>query len=252
MTASNTDWSLFNDVPEIAKCGAVELYERLVKPSGAALVVAPSGQGKIALCAIDYLPQSDSYVHFWRQLLSNIGVRLQDVRQRWLLPTAIASDTGYVWRYSTTSPPPANWYATGFDDSSWKNGHAGFGDDVPNSKPRTVWTDTPGDIYLRTHFTAAAGDRDSLNMMVHHDEDIEVYVNGTQIYHESGFIAQYKLVELSADARQAFHVGDNEVAVHCRQTAGGQYVDVGFVTGAAIQPSTKAAGHDLLLNGPQN
>ncbi|MDQ2687094.1 MAG: hypothetical protein M3Y28_04430, partial [Armatimonadota bacterium] len=248
LTASNTDWSLFNNVGEIAKCGAVVLYEHLEKPSGAALVAMPQGTGTVALSAIDYAPDSDAYVAFWRQLLSNVGIQLQPVRQKWLLPTAIQSDTGYVWRY-TTSKPAEDWTQSAFNDSGWQTGHAGFGDDVPNSRPRTPWhTD---DIWLRTTFEAAPDDIKDLKLMLHHDEDVEVSVNGTQIYHASGFVTQYQVIALSPDALKAFHAGKNTVAVHCHQVAGGQYVDVGFISGAAVRPSAAAQGHDLLLNGPQ-
>lgn len=248
LTAGNTDWALFNDNAETAKCGAVVLYEHLEKPSGAALVAMPQGPGLVALSTLDYVPDSDAYVAFWRQLLSNIGIRMQPVRQKWLLPTAVQSDTGYPWHY-TTDKPGNDWTQPPFNDHTWKTGPAGFGDDVPASRPRTPWhTD---DIWLRTEFAATAEDLKDLKLMVHHDEDVEVFVNGTQIYSAAGFVTQYQVVVLSPDALKAFHPGSNTVAVHCHQTAGGQYVDVGFVSGATIRPSAAPTGHDLLLNGPQ-
>jgi beta-galactosidase len=252
LTASNTDWSLFNDVGEIAKCGAVELYERLKKPSGDALIAMPEGPGRVVLSAIDYTPDSEAYVKFWRQLLSNTGLRMQPVRQKWLLPTAAVSDTGVLWHYATTPRPAGDWTQPGFDDSRWKTGHAGFGDDVPGGKWRTAWTDTPGDIWLRTDLEATAPDIDSLKIAIYHDEDVEVFVNGTQIFQESGFITQYKVVALSEQAQRVFHTGGNTIAVHCHQVAGGQYIDVGFLSGAAFRSSTTTPGQDLLLNGPQS
>ena len=248
LTAGNTDWALFNDVPEIAKCGAVVLYEHLEKPAGAALVTMPQGTGTVALSTLDYAPDSEAYVTFWRRLLSNVGLRLQPVRQKWLLPTAVQSATGYVWRY-TTDRPTDDWTKPEFDDRPWKTGPAGFGDDAPAGRPRTPWhTD---DIWLRTEFTATTDDLRDLKLLIHHDEDVEVSINGTPIYSAAGFVSQYQVVPLSADALKAFHAGKNTVAVHCHQTVGGQYVDVGFVSGAAVRPSTAATGHDLLLNGPQ-
>ena len=43
LAAGDTDWSLFNNRPECAKCGAIALYEQINKPNGAALVVLPYG-----------------------------------------------------------------------------------------------------------------------------------------------------------------------------------------------------------------
>ena len=251
LAAGSTDWSLFNDVSEVAKCGAVELYEHLDKPSGVALVTMRQGPGTVALSAIDYLPNSDAYVKFWRQLFSNVGIRMGAIRQKWLLPTALASDTGVLWRY-TTARPAGDWFGAFFDDNGWKTGHAGFGDDVPGSKPRTAWTDTPGDIWLRTDFDVASADMAALRMSIHHDEDVEVYVNGQQIFSEPGSLTQYETVSLSDEVRKVFRVGKNTVAVHCHQTIGGQYIDVGFLSGAAVRSSAAPQGHDLLLNGPQN
>ena len=74
--ASNTDWSLFNDSPEAAKCGAVVMYERLKKPPGAALVAWRVGPGALVVSAIDYLPATEGYGRFWRRLFTAMGVKL--------------------------------------------------------------------------------------------------------------------------------------------------------------------------------
>ncbi len=76
LRASNTDWSLFNEAPEHAKCAAVVLYEHLVKPSGAALVETAHGKNKLLLCSLDWRVASRSANTFWRRLLANAGIRL--------------------------------------------------------------------------------------------------------------------------------------------------------------------------------
>jgi beta-galactosidase len=76
LDASNTDWSLFNDQPENAKCAAVVLYEHLAKPSGAALVTLQQGEGAFAVSAMDCVPKSPANAMFWRTLFTNMGVHL--------------------------------------------------------------------------------------------------------------------------------------------------------------------------------
>jgi beta-galactosidase len=76
LKASNTDWSLFNDAPEHAKCAAVVLYEHMVKPSGAALVECDYGKGKLVLCTLDHRVATRSADAFWRRLLANMGLKL--------------------------------------------------------------------------------------------------------------------------------------------------------------------------------
>lgn len=68
LRASDTDWSLFNNAPEKAKCAAVLLGERLAKPSGAALVE----RGNLVLCSLDWRVGSK----FWRKLFTNMGIKL--------------------------------------------------------------------------------------------------------------------------------------------------------------------------------
>ena len=69
-SASQTDWSLFNDHPENRKCAQVVLYEYLQKPEGAALVTLPYGKGKLAVSSIDYKINTPETLGFWRDLCS--------------------------------------------------------------------------------------------------------------------------------------------------------------------------------------
>jgi hypothetical protein len=45
----------------------------------------------------------------------------------------------------------------------------------------------------------------------------------------SGFLVNYDVFPLSATGEAALKPGKNLVAIHCHQTVGGQYVDLGFV-----------------------
>ena len=76
LQAANTDWSLFNNVPEVAKCGALVLYEQMQKPSGVALVQVPLGQGQLTLCTIDPLIATRNANALWRKLFLVMGVKL--------------------------------------------------------------------------------------------------------------------------------------------------------------------------------
>lgn len=76
LEASATDWSLFNGAPENAKCAAVLLHERLIHPSGVALVTLPLHDGTVAVSSLDYLADSPAYTSLWRRLFANIGVRI--------------------------------------------------------------------------------------------------------------------------------------------------------------------------------
>jgi hypothetical protein len=133
-----------------------------------------------------------------------------------------------MWRF-TVNKPADGWNKSNFDDSGWKEGPAGFGTQgTPGAVVRTEWK-TP-DIWIRRPFdfpTVAFAD---LQFQIHHDEDVEIYVNGVLAATAKGYITDYELLPISSAANAALRPGDkNILAVHCHQTTGGQYIDVGIV-----------------------
>ena len=149
-----------------------------------------------------------------------------------VLPTS--QTTGQTWKYTTdTATATASWYASGFDDSSWQSGPAGFGTtDTPNAVVRTTWNTS--DIWLRQQFSVGALTPAVLNNLLFdcfHDEDCEIYLNGVLAGSASGYSTGYVLFGLT-DAGKAALVanGTNLIAVHCHQTTGGQDIDVGLVS----------------------
>ncbi|MCX5684167.1 MAG: glycoside hydrolase family 2, partial [Planctomycetota bacterium] len=138
-----------------------------------------------------------------------------------ILPSAEAAPV--AWRY-TTEKPAADWFAPAFDASSWKSGPAGFGAGI--NGVRTPWTTS--DIWLRQEFTLAEKPAAPLLRMFH-DEDVEVYLNGVPACRESGFLTSYDTFDISPAAAATLKPGKNVIAVHCRQTSGGQFIDLGIV-----------------------
>lgn len=145
---------------------------------------------------------------------------------------ATSEKTNQTWKY-TTAAPAADWFRSSFDDTGWKQGPGGFGKDAPgHGLIGTPWTDTPGDIWLRRTFNPGpltAAQIQNLVVRDYHDEDIDVYINGVKAYAAPGFISSYEYKPLSKEAKRSIKPNtENELAVHCHQTAGGQYIDVGL------------------------
>lgn len=131
------------------------------------------------------------------------------------------------WRY-TFEAPPSNWYQPEFDDAGWKQGPGGFGTPgTPGAVVRTQWNSS--DIWLRRTFTFEGPLPRRIELLIHHDEDAEVYLNGVRICQLGGYTTDYEQVDLGEDARRALKLGTNVLAVHCHQTTGGQYIDVGIL-----------------------
>jgi hypothetical protein len=142
-----------------------------------------------------------------------------------VVPTA--KDGPQTWRYTTTKPAE-DWNAPDFDDSDWKEGPSGFGTEgTPGAVVRTVWN-TP-DIWIRRTVSLPAGSKRGYALLLHHDEDARVFINGVPAAHVGGFTSDYDEYPISLDAIAALKTGDNVIAIHCTQTTGGQYIDAGLV-----------------------
>lgn len=129
------------------------------------------------------------------------------------------------WSYTHTAPA-GGWSNPSYDESQWQHGPGGFGTaGTPGGVVRTRWNTK--DIWLRKAFRV---DRvpERVSIDLHHDDEIEIYLNGRLVYEKQGFLIAYQRIMLPPEAAQALVVGDNVLAVHCHQTTGGQYVDVGL------------------------
>lgn len=139
-----------------------------------------------------------------------------------------ADQSPAMWRY-TTQRPAENWAQPGFDDSAWSSGPGGFGTrNTPGAEIGTTWNSR--DIWLRREIELAAGSWPHLEAWWHHDEDAEVYLNGVPALRAAGYTTDYDTAPLTAAGRAALKPGKNLIAIHCRQTGGGQYIDFGLVT----------------------
>lgn len=138
-----------------------------------------------------------------------------------------AQDEPAEWKY-TTERPADDWAKPEFDDSSWKTGKSGFGTEgTPGGAVNTKW-DT-ADIWLRREIEVSEEQMKDIDFIWHHDEAAQVYVNGALAarsgQHTTGYVEQ----RMREEGRKALKPGKNVIAVHCNQTTGGQYIDVGLI-----------------------
>jgi beta-galactosidase/beta-glucuronidase len=143
---------------------------------------------------------------------------------RTLAPTSV--EKPQTWRYTLEKPDGA-WTQPDFKDGEWKNGPGGFGTKgTPGTYVRTEWkTDN---IWLRREFTLGDEPLADVVLTMHHDDDVEVYVNGILTVKAEGYTTDYEEQPLPKEARQSLRPGRNVLAVHCLQKTGGQYIDLGL------------------------
>ncbi|HEX9794882.1 MAG TPA: glycoside hydrolase family 2 TIM barrel-domain containing protein, partial [Planctomycetota bacterium] len=140
---------------------------------------------------------------------------------------ATSQSVPQIWRY-TLQPPADGWERRGFDDGSWRTGRGGFGTEgTPGAVVGTTWSS--GEIWLRREVVIPDLPEDgTLALRIHHDERAQVYWNGALVADLDGYTSDYVFVPLTEADRAHFAAGSNTIAVRCRQTSGGQFLDLGL------------------------
>jgi beta-galactosidase len=160
----------------------------------------------------------------WLKPLSDLLLNTPDV----VKTTALAKtseDEPQAWRFVTESPA-TGWEKADFNDASWQQGKGGFGSrETPNANIGTEWT--TGDIWLRREFQAASDSKHPLVLRIFHDEDAEVFLNGTKIATTKGHVTSY--IDIAVMQKDVLKSGRNVLAIHCKQKTGGQFIDAGIL-----------------------
>ncbi|HWE03944.1 MAG TPA: glycoside hydrolase family 2 TIM barrel-domain containing protein [Tepidisphaeraceae bacterium] len=141
-----------------------------------------------------------------------------------IVPSAMQKSC--IWHY-TLEKPADDWFASTFDDSSWKQGAGGFGSHgTPGAVIGTEWTGR--DIWIRRTFDLPETKLHDPQLSLHHDDDAEVYLNGVLALKVSGYVGEYTSFEISPEVRATLKPGKNVIAIHCNQHSGGQFIDAGL------------------------
>ena len=131
------------------------------------------------------------------------------------------------WRF-TTNAPGENWMQPKFDDGAWLEGAAGFGSSTfTNRAVRTAWNEP--EIWLRREVTLERKDLRGLAVKCLHESDVEIYVNGVLAVKTGGRKQDYEELDLKPAAQKALRRGTNLIAVRCKQSKNGSFIDVGLV-----------------------
>ena len=131
--------------------------------------------------------------------------------------------------------PDTGWINTDYDASSWKTGEAPFSDN--SSMAKTSWTSD--DLYYRRTFDLEHTDLESLYLKLSHDDNVKAWINGVEIASIEGWQNSYKYIEVSKQALSTLKPSGNVLAIHIRNTAGGQFLDAGLVTEAKSENKTE-------------
>lgn len=146
----------------------------------------------------------------------------ETVSYKTILPSS--DEKAYDVKY-TENEPTGDWKASSYNANTWKSGTAPIGDDAKTAK--TIWKSH--DIWVRRNFTVAnPANFNELFLKLNHDDNIEVFLNGKQIYTKEGWTNDFQYIALKNN-KSALVAGQNVIAIHLLNTAGGRFLDFGIV-----------------------
>ena len=145
---------------------------------------------------------------------------------RSIIPTS--ETTPQIWSYRTAKPERTGFEKPDYDDSSWQKSEGGFGTrGTPGAVIQTIWNTS--EIWLRREILIPKILIKNPHLRIHHDEDVEIYLDGKLLLKRTGYTTGYVLIPIPKEGGKLLTPGKHTLAVHCKQTGGGQFVDVGIV-----------------------
>lgn len=169
---------------------------------------------------------------------------LGDQEESFITVLPASDEKAYTVKYVESSPA-SGWEKSGFADAAWKTGTAPFGD----GQATTQWRSK--DLWIRRTFNLTQTGFKNLKLKIMHDDDVEVYLNGKNIYSCQCFNGKFINVPVDAKILQK---GQNILAIHVRNNTGGQWLDAGLIYEkpvVAMQNVVNAKQTDVKLNATQ-
>lgn len=153
-----------------------------------------------------------------------------------LVGAAPDGDCASAWKY-TMEKPAKDWMTVSFNDHAWKTGAGAFGKKEGSEHfIRTLW-DTE-QIWLRKSFSCTHDELDKALLVMHHDDDVEVYLNGKPLISLDRWNDRYEAFDVTEAVCSAMKKGANMLAIHGRQHhGGGQFIDAALL----VSPKMKKA-----------
>jgi len=151
---------------------------------------------------------------------------LGDAEKAYKTVLAAGDEKAYHFTY-TEKTPATGWNLPGFKDVAWSSNPAPFGD--LSAQAATEWKSDQ--LWARRSFALNDGIPKVLYLKISHDDNVEVYLNGIEIFKKTGYTDQkYVYIPVKDEALKSLKKDNNVLAVYIKNTAGGQWLDLGLST----------------------
>lgn len=188
--------------------------------------------------------------HNFKYTMSNRGDSIRDGNGG-LFVAPKGSDMMWEGKFyrkeGTDMTGPSGWYKTDFDDSGWETKRFPIASEGTDAPYYSRWDGTNNVIFIRREFyidhDAAI---DTFRLYARHDDDYKVYLNGSQIDSENGWIGNYRTVSIQSSK---LNVGRNVLAIQVKQISGGAYFDCGIscVDGTSATVKITSGGWNIFI-----
>ncbi len=135
----------------------------------------------------------------------------------------LADERSAPLKYTETKPNDS-WTKQQFNDSAWKTGTGAVGSEA--SQAQTPWK--KDHIWIRKSFNLTKKIKNNLYLVIRHDDNATVYLNGEEVYNVQKFVGEFAYVPISDALKNKLKKGENFLAVHAENTGGPSFVDFGL------------------------
>ncbi|PRD49067.1 glutaminase [Sphingobacterium haloxyli] len=152
-------------------------------------------------------------------------------RYKTIIPETIENRKPLV-KYMETQAE--GWNVSDFNDTDWREGVLPISDNKAISG--TFWESDA--IWVRREFSLDKIDENEpLFLKLHHDDNVEVYLNGTLVFKREGWNHGFEYFDISSKAKGILRKGKNVLAIQLKNTAGGRFLDFDLVNSIASDKS---------------
>lgn len=135
-----------------------------------------------------------------------------------------SDEQSYTVKYTETQPAEG-WENGEYNDAQWSTGNAPFTDN--KTEKGTGWFSK--DLWVRRTFNLQDLNFNKLYLKLKHDDNVEVYLNGEQVYKYKGWLNKFRYFAIDDAIKQKLKKGNNVLAIHVANTAGKAWLDAGLV-----------------------
>ena len=126
----------------------------------------------------------------------------------------------------TETKPGVNWMKSDYSAPDWKSAKLPFGKGWDDAF-QTPWNSR--EIWMRRTFSLNDLSIEQLMLLLRHDDDVEVYINGIPAYScTKCHLKEMKEFPLSDAIRKSLQKENNLIAIHCTNPKGNAWLDAGL------------------------